>query len=78
MKLTDYELSILDEDRREEILIELEKAEMWDKYSDQFKTALQIYTDCKTTEEFFIKNQLPKFITTITNHAKHSMENVKK
>ena len=32
MKLTDYELSILEEDRREEIKLELEKAEEYKKF----------------------------------------------
>jgi len=53
-----------------------EKAEKWDKYSQQFETALRVYTDCKTMEEFFIKNQLPKFLVTITEDGKTKMEKI--
>ena len=57
-------------------LTETEKAEKWDKYSQQFETALRLYTDCKTMEEFFIKNQLPKFLVTITEDGKTKMEKI--
>ncbi|HEC63976.1 MAG TPA: hypothetical protein ENI23_01635 [bacterium] len=57
-------------DQMQEILKNQEKAEKWDKYSKQFETALQLYSNAKTIDEFFLKNKLPQFIININDEAK--------
>ncbi|KKL54518.1 hypothetical protein LCGC14_2264650, partial [marine sediment metagenome] len=60
----------LEEKEIDEILKNQEKAEKWDKYSKQFETALQLYSNAKTIDEFFLKNKLPQFIININDEAK--------
>lgn len=42
-----------------------EKVDMWDKYSRQLETALQIYNDATTIREFLVNHRLPNFLNIV-------------